>query len=47
MRADAFTEQMSKTMSGILYLVATPIENLNDMSVRGVETLREADFIAA
>ena len=34
-------------MSGTLYLVATPIGNLNDMSVRGVETLREADFIAA
>ena len=34
-------------MSGILYLVATPIGNLNDMSVRGVETLRCADFIAA
>lgn len=34
-------------MSGILYLVATPIGNLNDMSVRGVETLRAADFIAA
>ena len=34
-------------MSGILYLVATPIGNLNDMSMRGVETLREADFIAA
>ena len=34
-------------MSGILYLVATPIGNLNDMSVRGVETLRDADFIAA
>ena len=34
-------------MSGTLFLVATPIGNLNDMSVRGVETLREADFIAA
>ena len=34
-------------MSGTLYLVATPIGNLGDMSVRGVETLREADFIAA
>lgn len=34
-------------MSGTLYLVATPIGNLNDMSVRGVEMLREADFIAA
>lgn len=34
-------------MSGTLYLVATPIGNLGDMSVRGVETLRGADFIAA
>ena len=34
-------------MSSTLYLVATPIGNLGDMSVRGVETLRAADFIAA
>lgn len=34
-------------MAGILYLVATPIGNLGDMSPRGVETLAQADFIAA
>ena len=34
-------------MAGMLYLVATPIGNLSDMSPRGVETLANADFIAA
>ena len=34
-------------MSGILHLVATPIGNLGDMSPRAVETLANADFIAA
>lgn len=30
-----------------LYVVATPIGNLNDFSPRGIETLRNADIIAA
>lgn len=34
-------------MAGILYLVATPIGNLGDLSSRGRETLENADFIAA
>ena len=34
-------------MTGTLFLCATPIGNLNDMTPRVVETLREADIIAA
>lgn len=34
-------------MSGILYVVGTPIGNLSDFSPRAVETLRCVDFIAA
>ncbi|MBQ3856767.1 MAG: 16S rRNA (cytidine(1402)-2'-O)-methyltransferase [Ruminococcus sp.] len=34
-------------MSGILYIVGTPIGNLDDITVRQLRTLEEADFICA
>ena len=34
-------------MSGTLYIVATPIGNLGDLTPRAAETFAKADFIAA